>query len=80
MTVFQPKPSIHTKAYKASAGVDFNSDRRRIRRQLTCRLNEKIANFERVAAGLETKGETDAAEVLHQAAHKLKIILRRADR
>ena len=42
--------------------------------QLSERLAEKYQNYERAALRLELRGEHDAAEVLHKAAARLRLI------
>lgn len=42
--------------------------------QLSERLAEKYRNYERAAARLELRGETDAAKVLRRAAGRLRLI------
>ena len=47
--------------------------------QLSDRLVEKYRNYERAAARLELRGESDAAEVLRKAAARLRKIRNNPD-
>lgn len=49
-------------------------DDTRLALQLSERLAEKYRNYERAAARLEMRGETDAAKVLRRAAGRLRLI------
>lgn len=51
-----------------------NLDRQRVSRALKRRLDEKIRAYDREAAKLEVRGQSDAAQVLRKAADKLRVI------
>ena len=77
MIISEAKSLRQNMRYTGTGSVDFTLDRRRIHLLLARRLSEKITSYERAAAGLESSGETDAANALYQAARKLKSITRR---
>lgn len=51
-----------------------NLDQQRTARALRRRLREKVENYEREAARLDIRGQTDAARVLRRAASNLKTL------
>lgn len=46
-----------------------------VNRALEKRLREKVKNYDREAAKLELRGQTDAAEVLRKAADKIRNLM-----
>lgn len=63
---------------KGGRNPGLDASRERLSLHLSLRLREKIENYERAARRLKTAGEADAAEALHIAAEKLRLITIRA--
>ena len=75
MTAFQ-RPLFKNAEDKKKGTASNTLDRQRVNRALAARLHEKIQSYEREAARLESRGQTDAAQVLMKEARKLRSITR----
>ena len=75
MTAFQT-PLFNKAAEKRKGSTAKTLDRSQVNRALAARLHEKIRNYEREAVRLESRGQTDAAQVLMREARKLRNLTR----